>query len=367
MSSRVAGHQFCIWDVLKSDLYSRVNLYRSSKRVSPTCTFSPSRVLAVFFFAWYLAAGLNPSSPQMRLRLGSPTFAISHPGFVSRLRQNIFDCQTPGTRKNDILLSLGYVNKKDRHPRAPPQTACAATEYDITPVHGKESELRRAALLWVESFWAAGTIQGPMPLWDEGHKLLNEDALDDFFEGYGEIRFLRSECFVAKHVGTDDMAGCVGIEMMLVNPETWQKPERLQAELLVQQKLDVIGEHEGERYKKLGASHQVQELQVHFPDYRVFGLLCNLAVAPSARRSGLARLLCSKVEEKSAEWGLPSIILSVDLDNGPARALYQAIGYEDKFYGEDREAGRLKLTEFGAYLDQHDEQFVIMCKHLKQH
>ena len=53
-------------------------------------------------------------------------------------------------------------------------------------------------------------------------------------------------------------------------------------------------------------SEIVEEL---LPEYKVFGLLANLAVAPSTRRSGLARRLCAKCDEAAASWDLPAISL----------------------------------------------------------
>lgn len=64
---------------------------------------------------------------------------------------------------------------------------------------------------------------------------------------------------------------------------------------------------------------------------QAFALLANLAVAPSTRRSGLARELCARCEEAGRGWGFPAIFLQVDEANGAARGLYGALGYQEAF------------------------------------
>lgn len=56
--------------------------------------------------------------------------------------------------------------------------------------------------------------------------------------------------------------------------------------------------------------------------------LCNLAIAPRARRAGLARILCRTVENLVYyEWGGSSLTLQVERSNAPARRLYESLGY----------------------------------------
>ena len=73
-------------------------------------------------------------------------------------------------------------------------------------------------------------------------------------------------------------------------------------------------------------SEIVEEL---LPEYKVFGLLANLAVAPSTRGQGLARRLCAQCDTAAASWDLPAISLQVDGANTAANGLYASLGYNE--------------------------------------
>ena len=81
--------------------------------------------------------------------------------------------------------------------------------------------------------------------------------------------------------------------------------------------------------------------QALFPEYQVYALLANLAVAPSTRRSGLARVLCDKCEEAGAEWGVQAIMLQVEEANSAAKALYEKVGYS--LVHKDESASALRV------------------------
>ena len=52
-----------------------------------------------------------------------------------------------------------------------------------------------------------------------------------------------------------------------------------------------------------------------------------LAVAPAWRRHGVARRLLDRAEERATAAGLDGVALDTGLENGPARALYEACGF----------------------------------------
>jgi GNAT superfamily N-acetyltransferase len=54
-----------------------------------------------------------------------------------------------------------------------------------------------------------------------------------------------------------------------------------------------------------------------------------LYVVPEARRSGIARALLGRVRERARERGIRAIELEVVPTQGPAFALYRALGFED--------------------------------------
>lgn len=55
--------------------------------------------------------------------------------------------------------------------------------------------------------------------------------------------------------------------------------------------------------------------------------LLTLAVAPARRRQGLGRALVARLEAAAAARGAAAMFLEVAATNGPARALYAALGY----------------------------------------
>lgn len=58
-------------------------------------------------------------------------------------------------------------------------------------------------------------------------------------------------------------------------------------------------------------------------------LLCDVTVLPEARRRGLGQRLCAEAERVAGEWGYSDLLLLVNEDNAPARALYEKLGYRD--------------------------------------
>lgn len=69
-------------------------------------------------------------------------------------------------------------------------------------------------------------------------------------------------------------------------------------------------------------------------------LLNDLFVAPSARRRGVAGALLRAAAEQARERGAASLSLSTALDNAPAQALYESLGWQ-------RESG---FCEYGLAL-----------------
>jgi ribosomal protein S18 acetylase RimI-like enzyme len=47
------------------------------------------------------------------------------------------------------------------------------------------------------------------------------------------------------------------------------------------------------------------------------------------RRSGIARALLAAAEDQALAMGLPGLALDTNLDNGPARSLYESSGFAE--------------------------------------
>ena len=68
----------------------------------------------------------------------------------------------------------------------------------------------------------------------------------------------------------------------------------------------------------------------------------NVAVAPEARRRGVARAILDRVEAQGREQGARIAMLEVRRGNAPAIALYRSLGYREvgvrpRYYAEDGE------------------------------
>ena len=56
-------------------------------------------------------------------------------------------------------------------------------------------------------------------------------------------------------------------------------------------------------------------------------LLSNLVVDPQFRRRGIAQKLMHEAELRALSWGFSELLIKVEVDNLPARALYERLGY----------------------------------------
>ena len=66
-----------------------------------------------------------------------------------------------------------------------------------------------------------------------------------------------------------------------------------------------------------------------FPSNKPYrSYLANMAVAPEARRSGVASKVIQYAERLTKLWGFTEMWLHVNIDNGGAFALYKKLGYE---------------------------------------
>ncbi|EOD05000.1 hypothetical protein EMIHUDRAFT_466107 [Emiliania huxleyi CCMP1516] len=247
--------------------------------------------------------------------------------------------------------------------RLPQPVAAASIAFEITSVRGDDASLDRAARFFVEGFWAASTTT------DTGGALTDRDrdqlaALqrDDMIARYGETvgaRRLRSSLFVAEDPSSGAIAGCVGVEMALVDPSRGRVLSRAQSEKLFSDELNSMGARERGTYRKMSAAELTEAL---FPEYKCLALLANLAVAPAARGSGLGRRLCARCDEAADDWELPAIMLQVELANAPARKLYEAAGYGAVFADEGASALRVKPGGAELQLESVPSTLLLMGK-----
>jgi len=233
----------------------------------------------------------------------------------------------------------------------PVVASATSVAYDITKVKGDDASLKRAAAFFVNGFWVASTTSGDAALNEKGMEQLCRLQTDDMVGRYGDLvgtRRLESSLFLAQDPSSGELAGCVGVEMALVDASCGKVLSRAQGESLFNSELASMSPKERNSYRKMDAYDLTDEL---FPEYKCVALLANLAVAPSSRGSGLGRRLCERVEEVAdVDWDLPAIMLQVEEANSPARKLYAAMGYQDVYKDEAASALRVQAGRSGDEL-----------------
>ncbi len=86
------------------------------------------------------------------------------------------------------------------------------------------------------------------------------------------------------------------------------------------------------------------------PDAVIRPVVSNLAVAPRARRRGLAAALMRACEKQAKEWEFDECLLLVESGNVRARKLYRKLGYKELKGGAEEDAPTLKVIA-GALAD----------------
>lgn len=243
---------------------------------------------------------------------------------------------------NSALGCASFAGAKNLlQPRAQP-IASDATEYEIAPLKGTPKEVKEWVEFFTDSFWEASTTWEGVSFTDKERKEVSEGGIQDMEQRYGQImgkRRLQSQFFVAREPDTGKIVGCVGVEAAIVDPMLGKVFTRTEGESLIKTEFEVMSVRERPKYRRL---HIKELTEAFFPEYKVFGLLANLAVDKSTRGKGLARILCKKCEEKTAEWGLDAIVLQVEEANVAGRGLYQAVGYQD--ISTDEEATVIRVA-----------------------
>lgn len=246
------------------------------------------------------------------------------------------------------LVSLGPASYVLHQASAPPSgvhrrgrtPSASAVLQEITKVKGTDSNVAEAASFFVDAFWLSGTTTDGATLSGRERSQLVTQQTDDMTARYGDLvgsRRLESSLFVARD-SDGAICGCVGVEAALVDVIEQRVLTRAQGEALFAAEFASMSGRDRGVYRKMDLVELTEEL---LPEYKVFGLLANLAVAPSTRRTGLARRLCACCDDAVDGWGLPAISLQVEEANGAARGLYEALEYNEIFRDEGASALRL--------------------------
>ena len=237
---------------------------------------------------------------------------------------------------------------------------------------GDAFSIQEAATFLVDAFWL-GSGRHMMPPQDEigpvsdaVRSSLLQDQGDDLLDKFGERmgqRLLEAGILLAKG-SSNEILGMICLTETLLEQNdvddvnVWQASD---AERLLKDTVASLGPAQRRQYKGAGAQELANELLL--PSQTSICCLSNLAVSPSARRSGVARQLCEACEQVARDsWGYHELHLLVESSNTAARQLYEGkLGYEQRNTLQSATALRVSI-ESGGFVETQAETMVLVKK-----
>ena len=204
-------------------------------------------------------------------------------------------------------------------------------DFSIQSIDGDEDSVSRVASFMLKSFWLPQVSVTEAEIDPAIVSGITYSIQQDLFNRYGALmgkRKFESSLLTAKSPGDDKILGVVGVDVTLINKSTETVFTRDQAEKELTNVLSSIGPKQRRQFKDATIHDIVAELLPN--EISACVLLSNLAVCPTQRRRGVAKILCEKVESLvKDEWGFDRMYLRVEAGNAPARKLYEEkLAYE---------------------------------------
>ena len=254
------------------------------------------------------------------------------------------------------------------------RSSSSSETLEIVECSGDEASILEASTFMVDSFWLGSSrhlLQArpqeqeerlPLPVSDALRSALIEEQIADFMENYGERlgqRLLETGIVLARDGddGDQQLLGMVCLAETLFDQEHSRVLPISEAETLLKDAVAALGPKQRRQYKDASALEIVQLL----PGKQAVCCLSNLAVAPAARRRGVALQLCRAVEEAVAtNLGYDSLMLLVERDNAHARRLYEdKLGYRLRCTLEGESALRVD-TETGGFVETQADTLLLV-------
>jgi len=224
--------------------------------------------------------------------------------------------------------------------------------YEICRVLGtKTDDFKEVSKCFVDSFWyGSTTFEKAISLNDKQIQNLIAHHARDAAQLY-RSRF-QSSLFAARD-DTGEIVGLVGVVAAFIDLKTGKVLVNEEAE-------NLLPESALAEYRRMPPADRAK---FFFPQYTVLAYLSNLAVAPSTRRTGLAKELCKLCDRTAKSWGMDAIMMVVEQANGPARQLYENLGYQTVL--ELNEAKGLRLFPGSDLLQEVPAPSVMLGKPLE--
>ena len=243
---------------------------------------------------------------------------------------------------------VSYPNNHSRHINVL-STSLSASE-NIEILDGTkgiaDAVLTEASDFMLSSFWSSASINtkddsSSSPL----QASLRELQKLDFEVRFGEIlgkRLLQTNLIISRSESLE-INGMVGVEISLWNMNDKVLLTYDQSEKKLKEAVAALGPKQRRQFKDSALEELVSELPDLKGKYEAVAVLCNLAVSPSARGSGMGTKLCNEVEyivKNIWEFQNPKVLLNVEGENTPAVSLYKKLGYVEEVSDQDRKALR---------------------------
>lgn len=223
-----------------------------------------------------------------------------------------------------------------------------------------EEAIFDAASFLVDSFWlgsprqwvdAAAPAGGAADVSDAVRASLVEEQAADLMETYGERmgkRMLNS-CVVCATDGDGSPLGMACLQVLVLDAAKGNTLNAEQSEDVLKNAVATLGPKQRRQYKDASVQQIAEELLP--ASQEAVCCFSNLAVAPGARRQGIAFQLCQELESIAKDWNFDSIHLKVESDNEAAVNLYEnRLGYVSEFVVENDPAIRLD-TSAGEFIE----------------
>lgn len=203
-----------------------------------------------------------------------------------------------------------------------------------------DSILAEASNFMLSAFWNSNSLNELNSNDDSSKKKLLDLQKMDFDVRFGEIlgkRQLQTGLIVSRDE-FQNINGIVGVEMSL-----WNKEEKIllsydQSESKLKGAISDLGPKQRRQFKDASIVDLVSQLPSLGGKYEAVAVLCNLAVSPSSRGTGLGTSLCNSIEDiVRGSWGIidSKIVLNVEEQNKPAVNLYKKLGYKEETMKND--------------------------------
>ena len=174
---------------------------------------------------------------------------------------------------------------------------------------------------------------------------------------HGQPPLLENCILKAVDVVTGVTLGMLCVSALLFDTKTEEVLLHEDSEEILQSTLETLHPRDRHRYQSATA----EQIASGLLGGEMVAVCCisNLAVAPQARRMGIAAELCDEAEQVARHWGYDAVILKVEADNHAARHLYERkLGY--RTLCKEIDAGAFRVdTRDGRFVETRIDTFVL--------